>query len=283
MEKTAIIVGASDGIGKQTAIGLSKIGYTVVAIGRNKDKLSQLEKQLSGKFETIQADVSLLSTTAQVATQIREHYTHIDLIIHTADVLLTKRQETSEGHELTLATNYLSRFLFNAILLDSLQKSPAPRIIHVAAAGMPFKLNVKDFPLPQSASSFKGHTVGQLANDYYGVTFAQKYPDININILNPGMVDTDIRKKMKASFFTRMLMKLFEITTTLNTAEIYAKTVIEIATGNNDEANHSVLINSKGKSIKPSRALLDKNVQKHVWEHTEKIIKDQKLLKTTKQ
>ncbi len=283
MEKTAIVVGASDGIGKQTAIELSKIGYTVVGIGRNKAKLSQLAKQLQGKFETIQADMSLLSTTAQVATQILEHYAQIDLIIHTADVLLIKRQETSEGHELTLATNYLSRFLFNAILLDSLKKSPAPRIIHVAAAGMPFKLNVKDFPLPQSASSFKGHTVGQLANDYYGIMFSLKHPTVKINVLNPGMVNTNIRKKTESNFLVSMVMKMMERIAKPVGVEAYSHSVVDIALGKNQEANRTILINSKGKGIKLSKGLQNTAIQEHIWEQTEQLIKDQKLLKTTNQ
>ncbi len=275
MEKIAIVVGASDGIGKQTAIELSKIGYTVVAIGRNKEKLGQLEKQLSGRFETIQADMSLLSTTTQVATQILGQFTHIDLIIHTADVLLIKRQETSEGHELTLATNYLSRFLFNAILLNSLNKSLAPRIIHVAAAGMPFKLNVKDFPLPPSASSFKGHTVGQLANDYYGIMFSHKYPTVKINVLNPGMVNTNIRKKMETNFFVSMAMKVMELIAKPIGVEAYSNLVVDIALGKNQEANRNVLINSKGKGIRLSKELQNAVIQTYVWEQTEQLIKKQ--------
>lgn len=275
MEKIAIVVGASDGIGKQTAIELSKIGYTVVAIGRNKEKLGQLEKQLSGRFETIQADMSLLSTTTQVATQILGQFTHIDLIIHTADVLLIKRQETSEGHELTLATNYLSRFLFNAILLNSLNKSLAPRIIHIAAAGMPFKLNVKDFPLPPSASSFKGHTVGQLANDYYGIMFSHKYPTVKINVLNPGMVNTNIRKKMETNFFVSMAMKAMELVAIPIGVEAYSNLVVDIALGKNQEANRNVLINSKGKGIRLSKELQNAGIQTYVWEKTEQLIKKQ--------
>lgn len=275
MEKIAIVVGASDGIGKQTAIELSKIGYTVVAIGRNKEKLGQLEKQLSGRFETIQADMSLLSTTTQVATQILGQFTHIDLIIHTADVLLIKRQETSEGHELTLATNYLSRFLFNAILLNSLNKSLAPRIIHIAAAGMPFKLNVKDFPLPPSASSFKGHTVGQLANDYYGIMFSHKYPTVKINVLNPGMVNTNIRKKMETNFFVSMAMKAMELIAIPIGVEAYSNLVVDIALGKNQEANRNVLINSKGKGIRLSKELQNAGIQTYVWEKTEQLIKKQ--------
>lgn len=272
MRKIAVIIGASDGIGKQLSIDLNKIGYAIIAIGRNMNKLNDLKKRLSYDSETISADVSLLSVTEKVANEIIEKYNKIDLVIHTADVLLTKRQETSEGNELTFATNYLSRVLFNAILINSLKNSTAPHIIHVAAAGMPFKLNLQDFPLPKTASSFKGHTVGQLANDYYGIMFAKKHQTIKINVLNPGMVNTNIRKKTEANLLVRLAIKMMERIIRPTSLDVYSQLVIDIITGKNHESVDAILINSKGKGIKLSKQLQNETIQKHVWEQTKQLI-----------
>lgn len=270
-EKQALLLGATQGIGAEVARQLAQAGYRVWIVGRNPQAGQALARELAGTF--LRADLSLLSDTRRVAEEVREQTEHIDVIVHTADVLALQRDETAEGHERSFATNYLSRFLLNGLLRDVLERADRPRIIHVAAANMPVALTEENFPVPTTASSFTGHNVGQAANDYYGLQFAERYPQIQINILNPGLVDTSIRRRGKGGPLVRALVAVMEVLMRpLTQAPAnYARLVSAIATGQHPAAATSVLIDRKGRAMPPRPDRLDPARQAAVWAHSERL------------
>lgn len=272
--KHALLIGATAGIGRETARLLAKEGYHVSIVGRNQVAGDELAQALNGTF--IRADVSLLSEVRRVAEVVRTQVPSLDLIIHSADVLITKRVETAEGLELAIATNYYSRFLLNHLLLNEAPFYQPVRIIHIAAAGFPPGNIRAKFPLSANASSFTGHGVGQIANDFYGLALADKLraKGMLVNILNPGMVDTDIRRNGQFPKWFAVLSPVLDLLLKplVKTPEAYAQVVLNIARGQNADANQSVLINSKGKAIQPSGKLLDKDAQQYLWEQTEGIV-----------
>lgn len=272
-QKTALLVGATAGIGKETAGLLAQAGYQVIVVGRNQVAGETVAANLRGQF--IQADMSLMSETRRVADVVKAQVKTLDTIVHTADALVIKREETAEGFEKSLATNYLSRFLLNGLLHDLLRNGQQPRIVHVAAANMPLTLTEANFPLPATASSFMGHNVGQAANDYYGLAFAERYRDegIRINILNPGIVDTDIRRRGNGGPLLRGLMTVMEMLMrpVTQTPASYARLVAAIATGEHPVADQSVLVDRKGKAMKPRADRLDQGKQQYVWTQSEQL------------
>ena len=272
--KLALLVGASDGIGRQTAIDLHQLGYKIIAVGRSETKLNTL-KQLTG-CDTISVDISLMKEVTRLADIVKSVYSKIDIIVYTADVLLTKRINTAEGNELAFATNYLSRYLLNSLLIHHL--NPGARIIHVSVAGFPATMKKENFPVSDNASSMTGHNLGQLSNDFYGVTFAHKYPAIKINILNPGIVKTNIFEKMEGGILLKIgvgIVKLLMLPRT-TTIEKYTKLVVKIATGQHPAANEFVLIDHKGKGLVPKKDRLDKDLQEYVWDRTAALLQKHK-------
>ena len=272
-QKTALLVGATAGIGKETAHLLAQAGYQTIIVGRNQVAGETVAAELGGQF--IQADMSLMSQTRRVADAVRAQVQTLDVVVHTADVLAIKREETAEGFEKSLATNYLSRFLLNSLLHDLLRNGQQPRIVHVAAANMPLTLTEANFPLPATASSFRGHNVGQAANDYYGLAFAERYraEGIRVNILNPGIVDTDIRRRGNGGPLLHGLMAVMEVLMrpVTQTPADYARLVAAIATGEHQVANQSVLVDRKGKAMKPRADRLDRGKQQYVWTQSEQL------------
>lgn len=271
--KIALVVGASDGIGRRTAMDLHELGYKIIAVGRNIEKLTSL-KTLLQHCDIIPADISLMKEVSRIANLIKSNYPKIDLILYTADVLLTKRKNTSEGNELGFSTNYLSRYLLNSLLIEVLNKSGNARIIHISVAGFPATLKKENFPVKPTDSSMTGHNLGQLCNDFYGVTFAEKYPAIKINILNPGIVKTDIFNKMEGGIWLKLgisILKLLMLPRT-TTIEKYVPLVVKIALGKHASANEFVLIDRKGKGIVPKKDRLDKTLQEYVWNTTAAIV-----------
>lgn len=145
----------------------------------------------------------------------------------------------------------------------------------MAAANVPVTLTTANFPLPKQASSFTGHNVGQAANDYYGFSFAERYQSagIRINILNPGIVDTDIRRRGNGGPFLRALIGLLEVLMrpVTQTATEYARLVAAIATGKHPAADQSILIDRKGRPMKPRPDRLNVAMQQYVWEQSKQL------------
>jgi NAD(P)-dependent dehydrogenase (short-subunit alcohol dehydrogenase family) len=274
--KVALIVGGTRGIGKETARALAASGATTVIVGRNRETGEAAARELGDRVEFIAADISLLSEVRRLAEQFRSKHSRLDVLVHTADVLRTKREDTAEGLEVCFATNYLSRFLLNELLLDLLERSAPARIVHVALAGMPGKLDLRNVPPRPELSSFSAHTVGQRANDIYGVELATRLQGrgVTINIMNPGIVDTDIRRSLPSG--RKLLVRLLELVLrpmTLEPSES-ARQVMRLATAPALEGVSGRLFGPKGRELRLRRSVSDRERRQRLWELSERLIQD---------
>jgi NAD(P)-dependent dehydrogenase (short-subunit alcohol dehydrogenase family) len=279
-QQIALVVGGTKGIGREVVRQLAAKGYHVLIVGRDAAAGRSLEDELNrtASVEFIQGDMSLLAETRRVALLIHDRIPHLNVLIHSADVLAFDRIETSEGFELSFALNYLSRFLLNEILLDRL-KSGQARILHIAGAGyMPLKAAA--FPPGPTANSFTGHGVGQGANDIYGLELAErlKGTGVTINILNPGGVDTDIRRNMKLRGTQKLIMPVMMLAMKyifrmkMQQPADYARIPVEYAT----DPRHAGLTGNFVKwdgtlfEIKPEQYPVE--LRQYVWQETEKLV-----------
>jgi retinol dehydrogenase-12 len=135
---TCLITGATEGVGKVTAIELAKRGFTVVIAARNADKAEALINEieaLSGNTscDYIVADLESLSQVRQLAETYRHRYSSLDVLINNAGVFLPARTETEDGYETMFHVNYLAPFLLTHELLDELRKSEQGRIINLSS------------------------------------------------------------------------------------------------------------------------------------------------------
>ena len=136
--KTILITGATDGIGKQTALNLAEKGHAVTIVGRDKEKCIRtinnfINHTKNEKINYIQADLALISEVNRISSHIKENFSCLDILINNVGALFSKRKETSEGLEKTFALNHLSNFALTLNLLDLLKESPNARIINVAS------------------------------------------------------------------------------------------------------------------------------------------------------
>ncbi|EXM12545.1 hypothetical protein FoTM2_009128 [Fusarium oxysporum f. sp. vasinfectum] len=147
---TAVLIGATDGIGKRALVTLVSHGFPLKAyvIGRNKARDQTLLGELyaiNNKVELVylEGQISLMSEVERLTSYILEKEQKIDLLFHSAGFLpLLGRQETDEGLELSTAVAHFSRLAFILRLLPRLQAAAksgpeqySPRIISILAAG----------------------------------------------------------------------------------------------------------------------------------------------------
>jgi NAD(P)-dependent dehydrogenase (short-subunit alcohol dehydrogenase family) len=215
--KICLVTGASSGIGKATALGLAKMGATVVMVCRddNKGQAALVEiKQRSGNnsVDLLIADLSSHEAIRSLANEYKSKYQHLHVLINNAGVYYTKRHVTVDGLEAMFAVNYLARFLLTNLLLDIIKSSAPARIINVAGAyHAKGKINFDDLQGEKDFDGQRANHQSKLADVLFTYELARrlKGTGVTVNCLHPGMVATDLIDKDKDfPVFFKYLYKL---------------------------------------------------------------------------
>src|SRR5262249_32963715 len=125
--KTCIVTGANSGIGKETALGLAKLGATVVMLCRDRARAEPAQREIktrsgNDRIDLIICDLSSLNSIREFADQFKRGYDRLDVLVNNAGVFLRERSLTEDGIESTFAINHLGYFLLTNLLLDLLTK-----------------------------------------------------------------------------------------------------------------------------------------------------------------
>lgn len=139
-DSTAVITGATSGIGLAAAERMAGLGARAVLIGRNPKKLEDAVDQVATRSGSevvgYRADLSSLGEVRRLAAELLAQVERIDVLVNNASVLAPERISSVDGFELTLATNLLSPFLLTNLLIPQLVQSATARIITISSGGM---------------------------------------------------------------------------------------------------------------------------------------------------
>ncbi|SEM76806.1 Short-chain dehydrogenase [Chitinophaga rupis] len=116
--KAYVITGPTSGIGFATAMELAKHG-TVILVGRNRDKLNQVQKTIAGngqKAICVVCDISDIRSVRSAAQQIVALQLPIAGVLNNAGIMLGKGSKSAQGWDMTYATNHLGAFAFTEAL-----------------------------------------------------------------------------------------------------------------------------------------------------------------------
>lgn len=139
--RTAVITGATSGLGRAAASQLADLGARVILVGRDPDKAEATRREIvamtgNDDVAVALADLGLLADVRKLAQKLLRDEPRIHVLVNNAGVLLNQRTTTAEGNETTLATNLLAPFLLTQMLLPRLRESAPSRIINVSSGGM---------------------------------------------------------------------------------------------------------------------------------------------------
>ncbi len=139
-ERTILITGSTDGLGKETAKALAGKGARVLLHGRNARRAEAAVREIkeetgNEKLSYYLADLSSLEEVRAMAEEVRSGHDRLDVLVNNAGVILPERAETKDGVEMTFAVNYLSHYLLTRLLLPLLRESAPARVVNVASAG----------------------------------------------------------------------------------------------------------------------------------------------------
>ena len=136
--RTAVVTGATGGIGLETARELARQGFHVVLLARSPAKADAARIEIEGdvgdaSLDVVLADLSLQSEVRRAASELEDRLERLDVLVNNAGIQVRKREVTAEGHEVMLATNHLAPFLLTGLLVPLLRKSAPARIVNVAS------------------------------------------------------------------------------------------------------------------------------------------------------
>ncbi len=92
--RTAIITGASSGIGKATALAFAKAGINLALVGRSQDKLTAVAEAAEAvgvKAKTYVVDLSILDRVSAEIEQIGSDWEHVDILVNNAGMAYTNQ------------------------------------------------------------------------------------------------------------------------------------------------------------------------------------------------
>lgn len=274
MNKTALITGSTDGIGKATAIALAKDGYTIHVLGRNKERgeavINELKNISNQPHRLFLVDLATIQANIDFINNYTARSKQLDVLILNALAFPKKATQTIDGFELTFAVGYLSRYIFSVLFESILQNTPNSRVIHVGQGSKAGKIdfekvqNLKNIGKVYSLIDKAKITLTPYIADGMFTHFVNRENHLQVphEYYHPGSVDTQQIKESPK--ILQWLGKLFgEIITPEKSGQLLADH-IKNTNGNETQGTYY----SKGRLKKTS------NQMKNAVEHYQSLIKD---------
>jgi NAD(P)-dependent dehydrogenase (short-subunit alcohol dehydrogenase family) len=202
-QQTFVITGATDGIGKQTALEVLRRGHRAVIHGRTPGKAQATAAELkaqsgSALVEACSADLASLDEVRKLAEDLSARFPVLDGLINNAGVFVHERQLTKDGFELTFGVNHLAPFLLTELLLPALKAAPQGRVVNVSSmAHMRGAIDLNNLNADRGFNGYNAYANSKLANVLFTYALARRLAQsrVTTNALHPGVITTKLLKE----------------------------------------------------------------------------------------
>ena len=190
----ALVTGASSGIGRQIAKYLDSLGYEVILVARDKEKLEEVAKTLSNKPKIIVMDLRQIEDIKSLYVLVRND--DIDILINNAGFgLCGDFSETDLQREMEMIdTNIRAVHILTKLFLKDMKKKNKGYILNVASSAA-----FSSGPLMATYYATKSY-VYRLTEAIYYELKKEKVKGVHISCLAPGPVKTNFNKVADVKF-----------------------------------------------------------------------------------
>lgn len=204
--KTVLVTGATDGIGRATALALARAGLRVLVHGRSASRAEAVLRELPGPgHEAVLGDLASLAAVRRLAADVAAKAPVLDVLLHNAGVFEKTRVLTVDGLERTFAVNHLAPFLLTELLLPNVGAASAGRVITVSSvAHQRATLDLGDIGFEKEPyEAYAAYARSKLANVLFAFELARRLEGTHVgthvtsNALHPGVITT---KLLRAGF-----------------------------------------------------------------------------------
>jgi NAD(P)-dependent dehydrogenase (short-subunit alcohol dehydrogenase family) len=242
--KSAVITGASSGLGVETARTLAIAGAAVLLLARDKEKVEAVAQQLRDDYpgasiSTATMDLADLDSVRNAAQQIVADMPSINLLFNNAGVMACPLGRTAQGFEMQFGTNHMGHFLLSCLLAPSLMaasnEGQSARVICLSSAG--HRRSNVDFDDPnyerRDYEKWAAYGQSKTANALFALGLDNKLGKFGVSAfaVHPGVIMTELSRHMVEDDYTLLNSSLPEGETfTFKSVEQGAATSIWAAT-----------------------------------------------------
>jgi NADP-dependent 3-hydroxy acid dehydrogenase YdfG len=182
--QVAIVVGASSGMGRATAVSFARAGASVVVAARSREKLEALGAEIGDGSVSCRADVQDVTQVDTVINTALEGYGRIDILVYATGTNIPDRSLDTLTHEtwqMMIGTNLTGAFNCTKAVLPTMRKQQAGLIVYLSS-GCVQSPDVSGVSYQASKHALTGLAHG---------TFKEEQKNgIRTTVIFPGLCDT---------------------------------------------------------------------------------------------
>lgn len=257
---TAVVTGASSGIGTAASVALARLGWRVALVGRDPVRLaaalSRVRRESTGPDPfAVPADFASFASVREAAAQLQK-LDRIDLLANNAGAVAQRRATTVDGNEITIQTNHLSPFLLTHLLRDKLE--PGARIVTTASVAHSMgKLDPSDLRRANSQPNvWMTYGASKAANILFAAEAARRWPELLSFSFHPGVV--------RSNFGTRLARLGYKLAVWMKSPEQGADTLLYLATAPSGDLVNGGYYDDR-KLARPKAYLEDPALAAELW------------------
>lgn len=191
-DQTALVVGASSGIGRETAVLLAREGVRVMAAARRQERLEKLRAELASEGHTIEiaaADAASAAQMSELAARTLKAFGKVDILVYvtgtnTPDRALTRL--TPALWDELVSVNLNGAYYVTAAVLPSMRAARSGHIIYISS--------ISGLVPDVSGAAYQAAKRGMIGLAH-AIRVEEKENGIRTCAVCPGLVDTEILEK----------------------------------------------------------------------------------------
>jgi 3-oxoacyl-[acyl-carrier protein] reductase len=190
--QTALVTGASQGLGRAIAIGLARAGARVACVARNAEKLRGTVDEIvaaGGTAEAFSCDVSQSESVQKTVDAVLEKWEKLQILVNNAgitrDTLIPRMQD--EQWDDVISTNLRGPFLFTRAVTRPMMQGRYGRIVNIASVS-----GLMGNPGQSNYSASKAGLIGMTRS----VARELATRKVTVNAIAPGFIETEMTEKL---------------------------------------------------------------------------------------
>lgn len=267
--RTALVTGATSGIGRAIAEALAAAGLTVMLVARDEARGGTARDEIAAssgndRVSVVRGDLADMSSVRSLAQAVGQGYPALDILVNCAAVYTPKRMVTPDGFETMFATNVLGPFLLTNLLLPRLRAAGSARIL-VLSAPSTTKLHFDDLQGERRFRSLSAFGASKAADLLFTFELARRLEGsgVTANAVHPGLVRSKLMNGAPAPL--RWAIRPFS-----RSPEAAAASIVPLALAP-EYSGRSGLFFHKGRAIDPPAPARDPDVARRLWEICEQL------------
>jgi NAD(P)-dependent dehydrogenase (short-subunit alcohol dehydrogenase family) len=275
--RTIVVTGATSGIGYHTARELARAGGEVVLAVRDTARGVQVREQI-GAAAVVHLDLADLASVKAAASELRERWPRLDVLVNNAGVMALPRGETPDRFEVQMATNHFGPFALTGLLLDTLREGSVVTV--ASGAHRRGRIAFDDLQSERGYDGWRAYSQTKLANLLFAFELGRRAAAAGLGLrsvaAHPGLARTNLARgsAMDGNRIQKLAIVLGMRVLAQSDARgalpsLYAATVPDLPSGS--YVGPDGLLERRGhpKLVSASKAAYDEAVARRLWKVSE--------------